>query len=428
MTAVCVGDVVEVTERAVAAGGAGVADLPDGRVVFVQRTAPGDQARVRVSATKRSWARATLVELLSPGPGRRPSPCPFYGRCGGCTLEHLEYPEQLRWKARIVADALKRIGRVTVDPPVVEPSPCEFRYRNRVTFTLRRSRGTAGGVVAGFHEMDEPDRVVDVTGACMLPEEAIARVWDGLRSAWGEGAERLPAGTTLRLTLRSVAAGAVLIVDGGSGTWTPDVLIQKVPGLVAVWHRGGVGPPVLMAGEASAWELWLGEAIRPGAGAFIQVNRKAAECLQAAVMRAVGTVTGLSVVDAYCGVGVYGRSLARAGARVSGIEIDPEAAAAAREGAPAGFRVIEGAVEDHLGKVLPADVVILNPPRTGVDDAVTRALSDRGIVRIIYVSCDPATLARDLARLQGYRLTRVEAFDLFPQTAHVETLALLECA
>jgi len=427
VTKVRVGDVVDVTVRAVAAGGAGVADLPDGRVAFVQRTAPGDRARVRVSATKRSWARATLVELVAPGPGRRPPPCPFYGRCGGCTLEHLEYPEQLRWKARMVADALERIGRVKVDAPVVEPSPCEFRYRNRVTFTLRRSRGAAGGVVAGFHEMDEPDRVVDVTGSCMLPEEAIARVWDGLRSAWGEAAERLPAGTTLRLTLRSVAEGVSLIVDGGSGAWTPDFLIQNVPGLVAVWHSGGNGPPVLMAGEASAGEVWLGEAIQPGARAFIQVNRQAAERLQAAVMQAVGAVAGRMVVDAYCGVGVYGRALARAGARVSGIEIDPEAAASAREDAPAGFSVIEGAVEDHLGDVLPADVVILNPPRTGVDNAVARALSDRRIVRIIYVSCDPATLARDVGRLQGYRLTRVEAFDLFPQTAHVETLALLEC-
>jgi 23S rRNA (uracil1939-C5)-methyltransferase len=339
----------------------------------------------------------------------------------------LEYPEQLLWKARMVADALKRIGRVTVDLPVVERSPCEFRYRNRVTFTLRRSQGAPGGVVAGFHEIDEPDRVVDVTGACMLPEEAIAQVWDGLRLAWGDGAERLPAGTTLRLTLRSVTEGVVLIVDGGSGAWTPDALIQNVRGLVAVWHRGGNGPPLLMAGEASAGELWLGEPIQPGARAFTQVNRKAAERLQAAVMRAVGTVTGRTVVDAYCGVGVYGRALARAGARVSGIEIDPEAAAAAREDAPTGFRVIEGAVEDHLGEVLPADVVILNPPRAGVDNAVTRALSDRRTVKVVYVSCDSATLARDVGRLQGYRLTCIEAFDLFPQTAHVETLAVLEC-
>ena len=127
VTALRVGDVVEVSVRAVAAGGAGVADLPDGRVAFVQRTAPGDRARVRVSATKRSWARATLVEVLAPGPGRRPPPCPLYGRCGGCTLEHLDYPEQLRWKALMVADALKRIGRVTVDPPVVGWWPCGTR-------------------------------------------------------------------------------------------------------------------------------------------------------------------------------------------------------------------------------------------------------------------------------------------------------------
>ena len=244
--------------------------------------------------------------------------------------------------------------------------------------------------------------------------------------AWGEGAKRLPEGAALRLTLRSVAGGVVLVIDGGSGPWTPDVLIRNVPGLVAVWHREGDGPPVLMAGDSSACELWLGESIRPGARAFIQVNREAAERLQAAVMQAVGTVTGRTVVDAYCGVGVYGRVLARAGARVSGIEIDPEAVAIAREGAPTGFRVIEGAVEDRLAEALPADAVILNPPRTGVDPAVTRVLSDRRIVRIIYVSCDSATLARDVGRLQGYRLTRIEAFDLFPQTAHVETLALLE--
>ena len=257
----------------------------------------------------------------------------------------------------MVADALERIGRVTVAPPVVEPSPCEFRYRNRVTFTLRRLRGPDGVVVAGFHEIDEPDRVVDVTGACMLPEEAIARVWDGLRLAWGEGAERLPAGTTLRLTLRSVAEGVILVVEGGSGTWTPDVLIQNVPGLVAVWHKAGDGPPVLMAGEA----------IRRGARAFIQVNRKAAERLHAAVLHAVGTVTGRTVVDAYCGVGVYGARASPGWRPCCGDGDRPGGCCG-----PLGkmrrpvFRVIEGAVEDHLGEVLPADVVILNPPRAGV--------------------------------------------------------------
>ena len=440
MTPAHAGDVVEVTVRALAAGGAGVADLPDGRTAFVHRAAPGDRARVRVTAAKRSWARARLVELLAPGPARRPPPCPFYERCGGCTLQHLDYDEQLRWKGRIVADALSRIGRVGVEPPAVEPSPGQLRYRNRATFTLLRlpERGALGRdgsgqaraktrVVAGFHEIEAPERVVDVTGACLLPEEPIARAWDDLRSAWGEGAERLPGGPRLRLTLRTVSAGVVLVVDGGSGSWGPDALLCEVPGLVAIWHQeSGARKPLLMAGDGGAHKLWMGEPVRPGARAFLQVNRASAERLHAAVLAAVGPPEGRRLVDAYCGVGAYGHALARSGARVTGIERDPEAVTAARAGAPDGFTLLEGSVETRLQEALPAELAILNPPRTGLEEAVVARLSTSGVSRIVYVSCDPATLARDVARLRGYRLTGVRAFDLFPQTAHVETLAMLE--
>ena len=123
---------------------------------------------------------------------------------------------------------------------------------------------------------------------------------------------------------------------------------------------------------------------------------------------------------------MYGRALARAGARVTGIERDPEAVAAARERAPGEFRVFEGAVEQRLGEVLPADVVLVNPPRTGLHPQVSAQLAESGVGRLVYVSCDPATLARDLTRLEGYRVASLRAFDLFPQTAHVETLAVLE--
>ncbi|MSR36693.1 MAG: class I SAM-dependent RNA methyltransferase [Gemmatimonadetes bacterium] len=184
----------------------------------------------------------------------------------------------------------------------------------------------------------------------------------------------------------------------------------------------------MMAGDPHAHELWMGEPVRPGARAFLQVNREAAERLHAAVVTAVSQVAGLAVVDAYCGVGVYGRALARAGARVLGIELDPEAAAAARAGAPDGFRVLQVAVEDGLPSALPADLLIVNPPRTGLHEAVPRALAGAPPARIVYVSCDPATLARDLGRLEGYRISELRAFDLFPQTAHVETLVVLERA
>ncbi|MBX6366172.1 MAG: TRAM domain-containing protein, partial [Gemmatimonadetes bacterium] len=124
--------------RGIAAGGAGVGRLPDGRAVFVQRTAPGEEVEVRVVEERRRWARAELGRVLAPAPERREAPCPYYARCGGCTLEHLVYPAQLRAKAGIVADALRRIGGVTIEAPEVVASPREVRYRNRVSFTLLR--------------------------------------------------------------------------------------------------------------------------------------------------------------------------------------------------------------------------------------------------------------------------------------------------
>ena len=414
--------------RGIAAGGAGVADLPDGRVVFVHRTAPGDTVRARVTREKARWAEAELVELLEAGPARREAPCPSYARCGGCTVEHLDYREQLLWKSRIVADALGRIGGVHLEaPPAVVPSPRELRYRSRVSFHLRRIGG--GRVVAGFHELDHPGRIVDMGGSCLLLEESLARVWDRLRFAWGEGARRLPAGEGLRLTLRSVEGGVVLVVEEGRGRGKPDELLTSVKGLLAIWHRPHRDKPAaLLAGDPNTEEVWLGRRFRVGASAFMQVNREAGERLHEAVLRAVGDARGLKIVDAYAGVGVLGRRLAEAGATVVAIELDREAAAACADGAPSGLTVLQGRVEARLGEALPANLVLLIPPRSGVDAAALARLSDSGVERIVYVSCDPATLARDVARLTGYRVTSTSCFDLFPQTTHVETLLVMERA
>jgi len=423
---------LEVRVRAIAGGGAGVADLPDGRAVFVHGTAPGDRALVRVSEEKPRWARAELVRLLEEGPGRRTPPCRFAGRCGGCTLEHLRYAEQLRWKGRFVADALERIGGVApADPPEVTPSPREVRYRSRVSFHLRRLRG--GRVVAGFHALGRPGRIVDVDGGCLLPEEPLAAAWDALRDAWGPGAALLPAGPRLRLTLRRVSEGVLLVVEGGASAGDgrragAEELVARAEGIVAVWHRPRRSEPAeLLAGLAATHETWLGRRYAVGASAFLQVNRDAAEALHAAVLGQVGRPAGLRVVDAYAGVGALGRRLATDGARVVAIEVDREAARAALDGAPDGFRVLEGTVEELLPEALPADVVVLNPPRSGVHEDVAARLGASGVERIVYVSCDPATLARDVARLgDAYEVRRVGAFDLFPQTAHVETVATLE--
>lgn len=417
--------VAEVRIDSIAAGGEGVGRLADGRVVFVHRTAPGDLAEVALVERKERWARGRLLRVLAPSPERREAPCPHYARCGGCTLEHLPYEAQLRAKARIVADALQRIGGLDVEPPEVVPSPSEFRYRNRVSFALRRRE--AGRVEAGFHALGEPDEVVDLDGGCLLPEEPIARVWDALRAAWGPDARRLPSGERLRLTLRTSAAGEVsLLVEGGFSPGRPEELVERVPGLVSVWHRPGPAAPELIAGAPGLPETWGDETIALSGAAFLQVNRAAAALLEAHVMEAVGDVAGRTVVDAYCGIGLHARRLARRGARVTGIELDPAAVGEARREAPGGAVFVEGPVEALLGDHLPADLVVLNPPRAGVDAAVAEALAASPAERVVYVSCNPATLARDLKRMEGaYRLEGARAFDLFPQTAHVETVAVL---
>jgi 23S rRNA (uracil1939-C5)-methyltransferase len=219
----------------------------------------------------------------------------------------------------------------------------------------------------------------------------------------------------------------VLVIEGGRGSGEPEALLDAVKGLRAIWHRPHRdGVARLLAGDPHTDEVWLGRRFRVGASAFMQVNREGGEQLHRAVLRAIGPVQGLRVVDAYAGVGVLGRILAEQGAAVSAIELDREAAAAAEQHAPAGFRVLQGRVEHLLDHALPADLVLLNPPRTGVDERALALLSGSGVGRIVYVSCDPATLARDVARLADFQVAHVSCFDLFPQTAHVETLLVLE--
>jgi 23S rRNA (uracil1939-C5)-methyltransferase len=404
---------VDVTVRAIAAGGSGVADLPDGRVVFVPRTAPGDRASVQIEKSKPRWATASLCELIEPSRERRDAPCVLYDSCGGCQLQHLPYALQLEWKARFVQDALVRIGGIEVpDLPSMVASPRETHYRQRITFALRRLGG--GRVIAGFHALDRPGRIVDVHAECLLPRPRLVDAWTTLRSAWGERARLLPRGERLRLTLRDDPGGVVLVIEGGEVGWSAEPLLQAA-NLAAIWHRPGepAGRPRLLAGTADA-----------GSPAFTQVNADVATAIVDHVVELAGEPG--AAVDAYAGTGEYAARMVERGWRATAIELDPEACAAARRVAADRFAVLEGRVEDRLAEALPAELVILNPPRAGVVPRVAELLLEHAPARIVYVSCDPATLARDVALLaSAYRTTSVRCFDLFPQTAHVETVVAL---
>ncbi|HSL70074.1 MAG TPA: TRAM domain-containing protein, partial [Longimicrobiales bacterium] len=266
--------------ESIAAGGAGVGRLADGRVVFAHRTAPDDLVEIELISEKKRFARGRLVRVLEPGAHRRVAPCPHYDRCGGCTLEHLEYHAQLAAKARIVRDALQRIAGLQIDLPEIAPSPREFRYRNRVSFTLVRT--PRGRVLAGFHEIDRPDRILDISASCLLPEEAVAQAWGELRSNWGDDASLLPSGPQLRLTLRGSSAGGVgLLIEGGYSQGQPAALLQAVPSLTAIWHRPeGAAQHVLVAGNEVMTDAWSSEDVELGGSVFLQVNRAAAELLE----------------------------------------------------------------------------------------------------------------------------------------------------
>jgi 23S rRNA (uracil1939-C5)-methyltransferase len=403
--------------ESLAAGGDGVGRLPDGMTVFVPRSAPGDRVRVSVVRRRRRYARGTVREVLERGPGRAEPACVHFARdgCGGCQWQHLKAEVQAEAKRRIVGDALRRLGGLPVEDPPLVPSPAAYGYRATITLAVRWEGDRP---VVGFHDGERVERVFPLE-RCEIAREEIRALWSALRSALGA----LPRGADVRLKLRAARDGTLhVMVLGGEGAWTGARQVAAAAaasGRAATvwWHPAG-GAARRMAGPAAD----------RGALAFEQVNAEVGAGLLEAVLGCV-PAGARRVLDLYAGTGETGLALAGPAREVVSVEVDRAAAGyAERQARRTGHRieVVAARVEDVLERLLPADLVILNPPRTGLAAAAAAALERRPPELLLYVSCDPATLARDLRRLgaQPARL-RLRCYDMFPQTSHVETLAVL---
>jgi 23S rRNA (uracil1939-C5)-methyltransferase len=408
MSAPAATDVIDLQVQGIAAGGDGVG-RSEGLVVFVPRTAPGDLARVRLEMVKR-FARGSLESLIQPSPDRVTPPCDHYtaDRCGGCQLQHLRYDAQLDAKRGIVIDTMRRIAKRNTEMPPTRRSPAEWRYRNKLTLTMRRA---GDGWTIGLHRYDDPGAVFQLVD-CPITDERIVESWREVMRA----AALLPDGAE-RGTVRLTGDARVVLIRGGTTWRAADAFFAAVPSATALWWAAEGRP---------AERLFERRAVSAGT-AFGQVNQPVGEVLHAYVVERVSAHAPATVVDAYAGTGETAARLASLGSRVTAIELDREAANLCARRLPSGSRSLVGRVESLIAGALPADVVIVNPPRIGLHERVTSTLErqHRSVRALIYVSCDPATLARDLGRLPGYRIASVQTFDMFPQTAHVETVCEL---
>lgn len=441
---------------------------PDGKVCFIEGAVPGDRVDVMVTKSKKDWMEGRVLTFHSLSPDRTEPFCDHFGTCGGCKWQMLPYGHQLRYKRQEVVDNLRRIGGLEI--PEVAPiigSERTVGYRNKLEFTFSNRRYLTHEEMAGrdlsdpsgfepalgFHVPRWFDKVVDV-GHCHLMEEPVNEIKNWLRARALERGYtfydmRAHRGWLRNLVFRMCSTGDLMVnlVVGHEDAETAPLLAELAaafPGIRSLYCT--VNPkvndsihdlaPVLHHGESHVVERLCGLAFRIGPKSFFQTNTAQAERLYELTGRFARLSGGETVYDLYCGTGSIGLCLADRASRIVGVEVVGEAVADARENARLNgidhARFFEGDVTEVCDDSFfqangRPDVIVTDPPRSGMHERLIRKILEIGAPRVVYVSCNPATQARDLARLgERYRVTAVQPVDMFPHTHHIENVVAME--
>ncbi|HEV8530781.1 MAG TPA: 23S rRNA (uracil(1939)-C(5))-methyltransferase RlmD [Methylomirabilota bacterium] len=448
------GQSLSVTIDDLAFGGEGVGRI-DGYVVFVRGGIPGDQLRVRLDQARARFGRASIEAVLTPSPHRVEAPCQYFGRCGGCRLQHVDYAAQLSFKSKQVADALERLGGL---PPVeIRPilaAPETYGYRNKMEFTVA-SQGPNHPLTVGLHEAERYDRVLDVD-RCLLQSERMNALLDesrrffvehGLTAYEQDSGEGLLRFLMLREGRRTDEAMVNVVTSSPAVSELAPLaerLAARVKETASVVmnvnpKKASVAVGIeehLLGGRDHIRESVGGLTFQVSANSFFQTNSAQTERLFTIVLEAAALTGGETVFDLYAGTGAISLLLAQRSRWVYGVEVAQAAVDdAARNAAANGISnctFLAGEVRFVLPELIAqgvtAQVVVADPPRAGFHPKALASLARLAPARISYVSCNPATLARDLGDLAraGYRVEWVQPVDMFPHTPHIEAVARLE--
>jgi 23S rRNA (uracil1939-C5)-methyltransferase len=442
---------LELRIDSLAYGGNGVARL-DGFVVFVRAGLPGDTVRARITKVQRRHAEAIAVEVIEAGPGRVEAPCAHYPACGGCRFQDLAYEAQLAAKHAWVEDSLRRIAGI-VDPPLEPIVAAEeiFGYRNKMEYSFAQG---PDGAELGLHRAGRWDEVLAIQ-RCWLTTDLGNRIRNTMRD-WARE-EHLAAydqtageGYLRHLIVRegrNTGQALVQLVTHERERFDRERLIEvltEFPEVTSIqWTVNDTPaevtnlPTELLWGEDAIEEKIGGLRFRVRPNAFLQTNTRMAERLYELARAEAGLTGGETVYDLYCGIGTIGLSLARDALTVWGVEISEESVACAIENAELNSIGNAAFFAGNVGQVLrelreragDPDVVVVDPPRAGLAGKALKRLGEIAAPRVVYVSCNPTTLAGDTKRLveeYGYRLIRTRPLDMFPHTPHVESVSLLE--